>query len=207
MSVIVFDFREGLMYGDMAVTLGSTYMCSMHKVQRFKIGDMYNVLAGGIGYPDFQQLQTAFVRDYLENLSAFHDDLVETLEDGTMHLVNGPLLRQYRESIDNAYKDATSNASDSTTLVAVQNIETGRVVVGIIPQGLSIFWGVKALSGDQHVIVGSPEMVTAFNATDRNATMSERLEKAGGVVQSIGGRKNKICKYSFYGEYGYSVGF
>lgn len=206
MSVIVFDFREGLMYGDTAVTLGSTYMCSIHKVQRFKIGDKYNVLAGGIGYPDFQQLQTAFVRDYLENLSAFHDDLVEALHVGTAP-ADGPLLRQYREYIDNAYKDATSNASESTTLVAVQNIETGRVVVGIIPQGLSMFWGVKALSGDQHVIVGSPEMVTAFNATGRNATMSERLEKAGGVVQSIGGRKNKICKYSFYGEHEHSVGF
>lgn len=195
------------MYGDMAVTLGSTYMCSIHKVQHFKVGDKYNVLAGGIGYPDFQQLQNAFVREYLENLSAFHDDLVETLEDGTMHLVNGTLLRQYRESIDNAYKDAASTTTDSTTLVAVQNIETGRVVVGIIPQGLSMFWGVKALTGDRHVIIGSPEMITAFNATDPGSVMVDRLDTAGGVVQSIGGRKNKIYKYSFSGERNYCVGF
>lgn len=206
MSVIVFDFREGLMYGDMAVTLGSTYMCSMHKVQRFKIGDAYNVLAGGIGYPDFHQLQTAFVREYLENLTEFHDDVVEALHAGTAP-VDGPLLRRYREYIDNAYKDATSNASDSTTLVAVQNIETGRVVVGVVPQGLAMFWGVKPLTGDHHVIIGATEMVTAFNATDRKATITERLESAGGVVQSIGGRKNKICKYSFYGEHEHSIGF
>lgn len=206
MSVIVFDFREELMYGDMAVTLGSTYMCSMHKVRCFKIGDKYRMLAGGIGYPDFQQLQTAFVREYLGNLTEFHDDVVEALHAGTAP-VDEPLLRRYREYIDNAYKDATTNPSDSTTLVAVQNMDTGRVVVGIIPQGLAMFWGVKALTGDHHVIIGATEMVTAFNATDRKATITERLEAAGGVVQSISGCKNEICAYSFFGEYAHRVGF
>lgn len=193
MSVVVLNVEEQKIYADTVVSFGYVDCAQYKKVRHYNCSG-YDVLVGGIGVPETIDIMAAAVITQI-NMCAEKD-----WEPGSMPSVmcfsNAEEYVAVRNMI-NAISEKSKSLSD--LLVMARHSKTGKVYVGVMNDSAIIQWDVEPVLGDDCIIIGTAEVVAAWNATDRFAGMYKRLAALRRVVQFLKS-PNKFTVTDIYGK-------
>lgn len=174
MSVIVFDFERNVMIADTAVTYGSHTTYLGKKVFRTTIDGDWSCLVGHIGTQGLSDPGRNYVIELLRRRKAEGIDL-RRLGDNYLAGYDEDIFKRHGEWLNALRGQYNGSPDGASIIVAVKDLHTEDVVVGVLDHALSVTWGIKPLPGLRAVCIGTPEVVTAFNA-------ASRLDNAKGVV-------------------------
>lgn len=193
MSVVVLNIEEEKMYSDTAVSFGSVDV-ARYKKTKHVTHNGYQVLMGGVGIPESIDIMQSMVLTALERLEE------RNLEPGQLPslaaLGDTEAYTTARDMINTVF-EKTKQASD--LLILAKHIETGKSYVGVMNDSALIQWDAQPVLGDDCLVIGSIECVTAWNATDRQSGMYSRLAALQRVVQFLKS-PNEFIVMDIHGE-------
>lgn len=193
MSVVVLNVEELTMYADTAVSFGYIDSAQYKKVRHYQTAG-YDILMGGVGTPEAIDIMSAAALIQIETCAD------RGQEPGQMPSVMG------FESLDtfaairgmiNAMSDKAKMSSD--VLIVAKHIETDKVHIGVMNDSALIQWGTEPVLGDDCIVLGTTEVVAAWNGTDRSAGMYSRISTLQRVIQFLKS-PNKFTVTNIYGK-------
>ena len=193
MSVVVLNVKEQKIYADTAVSFGHVDCSQYKKARHYRCGD-YDVLVGGVGTPEAIDIMTAAAIKQI-NMCTEHG-----LEPGEMPSVmcfsDADEFVAIRDMINVMY-DKSKSPSD--LLVMARHSQTNKVYVGVMNDSALIQWDTEPVLGDSCIVIGAPEVIAAWNATNRSSDMHIRLMALQRVIQFLK-TPNKFTVTDIYGE-------
>ena len=179
MSVVVLNIEEEKMYSDTAVSFGSVDVARYKKTMHVTHGG-YQLLMGGVGIPEAIDVMQTVALTAIERIDE------QGIEPGTLPSLaamgDTGTYTSARDMINTIF-DKTKQASD--LLILAKHIKTSKVYVGVMNDSALIQWNAQPVLGDNCMVIGSVECVTAWNATDRSSGMYSRLSALQRVVQFL----------------------
>lgn len=192
MSVVVLNVEEQKIYADTAVSFGHIDCAQYKKARHYRCGE-YDVLVGGVGSPEAIDIMAAAAIKQV-GFCAEHD-----LEPGStpslMCFGNADEFIVARDMINVIYE---KTKSPSDVLVLAKHSQTSKAYVGVMNDSALIQWDAEPVLGDSCIVIGSQEVVAAWNATDRSSGMYSRLAALQRVIQFLK-TPNKFTVTDIYG--------
>lgn len=193
MSVVVLNVEEQKIYADTAVSFGHIDCAQYKKARHYRCGE-YDVLVGGVGSPEAIDIMSAAAIKQV-GFCAEHD-----LEPGStpslMCFGNADEFIVARDMINVIYE---KTKSPSDVLVLAKHSQTGKAYVGVMNDSALIQWDAEPVLGDSCIVIGTQEVVAAWNATDRSSGMYSRLAALQRVIQFLK-TPNKFTVTDIYGK-------
>lgn len=193
MSVVVLNVEEQKMYADTAVSFGHIDCAQYKKARHYQCGK-YDVLVGGVGTPESIDIMTAAAINQI-NVCVEQD-----WEPGSMPSVmcfgNPEDFITARDMINVIYE---KSKLPSDLLVMAKHSESGKTYVGVMNDSALIQWDAEPVLGDYCIVIGAPEVIAAWNATDRSSGMYSRLAALQRVIQFLK-TPNKFTVTDIYGK-------
>lgn len=193
MSVVVLNVEEQKIYADTAVSFGHIDCAQYKKALHYRCGE-YDVLVGGVGSSEAIDIMSAAAIKQV-GFCAEHD-----LEPGStpslMCFGNADEFIVARDMINVIYE---KTKSPSDVLVLAKHSQTGKAYVGVMNDSALIQWDAKPVLGDSCIVIGTQEVVAAWNATDRSSGMYSRLAALQRVIQFLK-TPNKFTVTDIYGK-------
>lgn len=193
MSVVVLNVEEQKIYADTAVSFGHIDCAQYKKARHYQCGE-YDVLVGGVGTPESIDIMTAAALNQI-NVCVERD-----WEPGSMPSVmcfNDPDEFVAVRDMINVIYDKSKLPSD--LLVMAKHSQTGKTYVGVMNDSALTQWDAEPVLGDSCIVIGAPEVVAAWNATDRSSGMYSRLAALQRVIQFLK-TPNKFTVTDIYGK-------
>lgn len=193
MSVVVLNVEEQKIYADTAVSFGHIDCAQYKKARHYRCGG-YDVLVGGVGSPEAIDIMAAAAIKQV-GFCAEHD-----LEPGStpslMCFGNADEFIVARDMINVIYE---KTKSPSDVLVLARHSQTGKAYIGVMNDSALIQWDAEPVLGDSCIVIGTQEVVAAWNATDRSSGMYSRLAALQRVIQFLK-TPNKFTVTDIYGK-------
>lgn len=192
MSVVVLNVLERKMYADTVVSYGHIDAAQYKKVRHYQTAG-YNILLGGIGTPEAIDIMCAAALSQIENMAEF--GAMPGERPSITSFKTPEEFLSIRDMINNVYEKVKM---PSDVLVMAQHIETDKVFVGVMNDSALIQWDVDPLCGDDCLVIGSAEIIAAWNAC-RLYPLEGRLKTIRNIVQYLKS-PNKFTVTDIYGD-------
>ena len=193
MSVVVLNVEEQKIYADTVVSFGHIDCTQYKKARHYRCVD-YDVLVGGVGTPEAVDIMTAAAIKQI-NMCVEHDWAPGEMPS-VMCFSAADEFVAIRDMINVIY-DKSKLPSD--LLVMAKHSQTDKVYVGVMNDSALIQWDAEPVLGDKCIVIGAPEVVAAWNATNRSAGMDNRLAALQRVIQFLK-TPNKFTVTDIYGK-------
>lgn len=192
MSVVVLNVTEQKMYADTVVSYGHIDVSQYKKVRHYQTAG-YNILLGGVGTPESIDIMCAAAITQIENMAEM--GFMPGERPSIMSYKTPDDFMTIRDMINNVFEKVKM---PSDVLVMAQHIKTGKVFVGVMNDSALITWDVDPLCGDDCLVIGSTEVVAAWNAC-RLYQFEGRLRTIRNTVQYLKS-PNKFTVTDIYGN-------
>lgn len=192
MSVVVLNVVEKKMYADAAVSYGHIDVSQYKKVRHYQTAG-YNILLGGVGTPESIDIMCAAALTQIEHMAEM--GFMPGERPSIMSFKTPEEFMTIRDMINNVYEKVKM---PSDVLVMAQHIKTGKVFTGVLNDGALIMWDMEPLLGDDCLVIGSAEIIAAWNAC-RSSPIKERLQTVRSIVQYLKS-PNKFTVTDIYGD-------
>lgn len=190
------------MYADTVTSLGSGCAYDCHKVTFHEFDNGWKLLLGKIGVPAYYDPVEQYVLSLLSIYAA--EEILEIKDfNGRKILPTEPKLQEYHLGTLEAFDKLLNGEGDFGFLLALT--DGTNTALGVMHNTLGITWGVSPLNGRRDLVLGSPIVTSAYNATPEfdlgeDVPTYERLEQINNI-QFLGVAENNYYRYTFDGHY------